>query len=206
MKKVSARAAAALAALSLSAFAAAPAMAQGNDNGVWLVRAHAMNLHSANNDGTGLGLSINNKTFPEFDITYFFTPNLATELVLTIPQKQTVHSTVVGSDIGTFKHLPPVLTFQYHFTGLPVRPYVGAGLNLTLISNVNLLNGGATLDKHSVGLAVNAGVDMPLGGGWLVNLDVKKVQIKSDVYVGGANKGTLKLDPTLFSVGVGYRF
>ncbi|MDE2159475.1 MAG: hypothetical protein KGJ30_11190, partial [Burkholderiales bacterium] len=60
---------------------AAPAVqAQGNDAGSWLVRLRATNLHSANSDSTGLGLTIDNKTFPEFDISYFVTPNFATEL------------------------------------------------------------------------------------------------------------------------------
>jgi outer membrane protein len=35
---------------------------------------------------------------------------------------------------------------------------------------------------------------------------VKKVYIKTDVYDGATNKGTLKLDPVLVGVGVGYRF
>jgi outer membrane protein W len=61
---------------------------------------------------TGLGsaeASINDKWLPELDISYFFTPNLAAELILTYPQKQKLSITNVG-EIGTFKHLPPTLT------------------------------------------------------------------------------------------------
>src|SRR2546429_5430644 len=47
----------------------------------------AVNLDSANKDSTGLGLSINNKWMPELEVSYFFTPNIAAELVLTYPQK-----------------------------------------------------------------------------------------------------------------------
>jgi hypothetical protein len=57
-----------------------------------------------------------------------------------------------------------------------------------------------------VGLAIGAGVDVPLQGGWLLNLDVKKVQIKTKVYSFGTEAGTFKVDPVLFSLGVGYRF
>jgi outer membrane protein len=189
---------------------AAPAVqAQTKDTGNWIVRARAVHLDSANKDSTGLGLTINNKTLPEVDITYFFTPNIAAELILTYPQKQTVHSAVVGggSDIGTFKHLPPTLTAQYHFTGISgFRPYVGAGLNFTNITEVHILNGAVGLKHNSYGLAAQIGADIPLAGGWVLNVDLKKVNIATNVYLSGADKGKFKVDPTLFGIGAGLRF
>ena len=191
--------------------AALPAAAQ--DTGNWIIRARAVHLDSANKDGTGLGLSINNKWLPEVDISYFLTPNLAAELILTYPQRQTVHSSVLGADGGTFKHLPPTLTLQYHVTGLGAfRPYVGVGVNYTNISSVHLDTAsaavGATvnLKRNSYGLAAQVGVDVPLGGGWLVNADVKKVQIGTKVLAGGNSVGKFKVDPLLFGIGVGKRF
>ncbi len=209
MKKISVLGAVALALASLTSLTAVSAQAAGNDAGNWLVRARATHLDSANKDSTDLGLSIDNKMLPEVDISYFFTPNVAAELILTVPQKQTVHSSVVGggSDIGTFKHLPPTLTVQYHFTGLPgVRPYVGAGVNYTNLSEVKILNGAVNLKRNSYGLAAQIGVDVPLGGGWLLNVDVKKVQIGTRVYLSGVDKGSFKVDPLLVSVGAGLRF
>jgi outer membrane protein len=182
--------------------AALPAAAQ--DTGNWIVRARAVHLDSADKDSTGLGLTINNKWIPEVDISYFFTPNLAAELILTYPQKQTVYSN--GAEIGTFKHLPPTLTVQYHFTGLSFRPYVGAGVNYTHLSSVDILGGAADLKKNSYGLAAQVGVDVPLGGGWLLNADLKKVQIGTKVYVGGVDQGKFKVDPLLIGIGVGKRF
>ena len=187
----------------VAATLAAP-LAQAQDTGDWLVRARALHLDSRNKDTTGLDLNVNNKTFPEVDITYFFTPNLAAELILTYPQK---HDLKAGSTkIGTLKHLPPTLSLQYHVTGLQgFRPYVGAGINYTRFSNLNL-PAGVDVDKNSFGFAFGAGVDIPLQGGWLLNVDVKKAHIHADVSAGGKDIGTLKVDPTLFSVGVGYRF
>ena len=171
----------------------------------WLVRARAVNLDMANKDSTGLGLTVDNKTIPEVDVSYFFTPNIAAELILTVPQKQTVSSN--GTSIGTFKHLPPTLLLQYHFTGLNgYKPYLGAGINYTDISKVDLLGGAATLDSHSWGGALQAGVDIPLDKNWSINFDVKKVYIKTNVYAAGVNAGTLRLDPMLVGVGLGYRF
>jgi outer membrane protein len=178
-----------------------------------MVRARAVQLDMNNKDGTGLGLTVNNKTIPELDVSYFITPNIATELILTVPQKQTVHSSVLSSDAGTFKHLPPTLTVQYHFTGLQgYKPYVGAGINYTKFSAVHLdaasaaLSKSVTLDSNSVGMAYQVGVDFPLDKNWSLNIDVKKVYLKTNVYANGVSAGTLKVDPTLFGVGVGYRY
>lgn len=177
----------------------------------WLVRFRAVQLDMANNwSPTAAGAavtsaSVNNKSIAEVDVTYFLTPNWATELILTVPQRQLVK--VNGTTpLGSFNHLPPTLTLQYHFTDLPgYKPYVGLGVNYTKISGVDM--SGYTLSSSSTGASAQLGVDIPLDKKWSLNVDVKKVYIKSDVYSSaGANLGTLKLDPTLLGVGIGYRF
>ena len=193
-----------IAAALLCALVAAPALAQKAAEGPWLVRARAVHLDSRNGDSTGLGLTVNNKWLPEVDISYFFTPNLAAELILTVPQKHTVYAG--GTSLGSLKHLPPTLTVQYHFTGLgAAKPYVGAGLNYTRFSSVSL-PAGVSIDKNSFGAAVQVGVDIPVGNGMLLNLDVKKAYIRTDVSAGGAVVGNFKVDPLLFGVGLGWRF
>ncbi|WP_332746171.1 OmpW/AlkL family protein [Hydrogenophaga sp.] len=190
---------------SLVLLASGAAIAQDFTAGSLLVRARAVHLDSANKDSTGLNLSINDKTLPEVDFTYFFSPNLAAELVLTVPQKQRVYAG--AAQIGTLKHLPPTLTLQYHFNhSSGIKPYVGAGLNYTRFSSVDLLGGGADLKRNSVGLAFQAGVDFPLSKNLYLNVDVKKVYIKTDVIAGGNNIGTFKVDPVLVGVGLGWRF
>jgi outer membrane protein len=204
-KSVLAIALCSLAALSSQAFA------QQTQEGSWLVRVRAVNLDPSNKsdpiNGAGASdrLTINSKVIPELDISYFFTPNWATELVLTYPQKQKV--SLDGAQIGTFKHLPPTLTLQYHFTPeKTISPYVGAGINYTRISSVDILNGAARLEKSSVGLALQAGVDFKIDKNWSINLDVKKVQIRSDVNTAAGQLSAVKIDPWLIGVGVGYRF
>jgi outer membrane protein len=202
----------ALAAVVTLAFAAAApaALAQGSDTGSWLVRARALHLDSANKDSTGLNLSVNNKTFLEVDVSYFFTPNFAAELVLTYPQKHTLYSN--GAKIGTLNHLPPTLLAQYHLTSLGAfRPYVGVGLNATNFSDVKFEPAvvaalSPNIKRMSYGAAFQGGFDYALGGGWQFNFDVKKVQIKTDVYAGTAKAGTFKVDPLLVSAGLGLRF
>ena len=171
----------------------------------WLVRVRAVHLDSANKDSTGLGLSVNNKTIPEVDISYFFNKNVAAELILTVPQKHDLSSSVLGGRIGSLKHLPPSLLLQYHFDAPGFKPYVGAGVNYTRFSNVNL-PAGVDIDRNSWGGALQVGVDIPLSKNLYLNFDVKKVYIKTDVFAGGAKPGTFKVDPVLVGVGLGWRF
>lgn len=202
--------------LSLTTLLAGVAFSVGAANALadeqpWLVRVRALNMAPANESDPvgGVGASdrihVSNKTFPELDISYFFTPNLAAELVLTYPQKHDV--TLDGKNIGSFKHLPPVLSLQYHF--LPARavnPYLGVGVNYTRISNVDLLGGSGSLESSSVGFSMQAGADIKVADNVYLNFDVKKVQIRSDVNAGGKKISEVKVDPLLVSIGLGWRF
>lgn len=195
-------------ALAALGIVATQAMAQQSP---WQIRARAVHINPADKSdpvgGVGAAdqITVSNKTIPEVDISYFFSPNLAAELILTYPQKHDV--SLSGTKIGTFKHLPPTLTLQYHFTpGAQVSPYVGAGVNYTRIGSVKLLNGAGDLENNSFGFALQAGVDFKIDKNWSINLDVKKVQIRSDVFVGGAKVSAVKVDPVLVGLGVGYRF
>jgi len=191
-------------ALVVAGAAVLPCVVQAQET-PWLVRVRAVHLDSANKDSTGLDLSIDNKVIPELDISYFFTPQWSAELVLTYPQKQTLSAG--STEIGTLKHLPPTLTGKYHFTGLSDSfvPYVGAGLNYTRFSSVNL-PAGVDIKRNSYGLALQVGTDIPLTKNVSLNIDVKKVQIRTDVSAGGADLGKFKIDPLLVGVGVGWRF
>lgn len=202
----------ALAIAAVIGIAALPTQAQDLSN--LMVRARAVNLNFADKSDAvpnvipADGITVNSKTIPEVDLTWFFSPNVSAELILTYPQKQTVSVAGLGA-IGTFKHLPPTLTVQYRpFPGAAVQPYVGAGLNLTYTMNVNMkaLGKPVTLDAYSVGPALQAGLDIPIDKKWSFNVDVKKIYIRSDVYLDGGRISTAKLDPWAVGVGFGYRF
>jgi outer membrane protein len=198
-------------ALAALAGSAAPALAQQQSEGNWLVRVRALSLEPADKASPigGVGASdrvgVENKLIPEIDISYFWSKNIATELVLTVPQRHDV--TLDGANIGSFKHLPPSLLMQYHFNPEgQVRPYVGAGINYTIIGSEKLANN-MKLENSSVGAVIQAGFDVKVGKNSFINFDVKKIQLRSDLYsAAGAKLSTLKLDPVLWGVGFGYRF
>jgi len=196
-------------ALSTLAIALAlPAVAA--DEGPWMVRGRVLNMNVDNGNENSVltqKVTAENKTFPEVDFSYFFTRNIAAELILTYPQAHTI--SLGGTPIGSAKHLPPTLTVQYHFMpDSDFQPYVGAGVNYTRFMDVNLLNGAVTLDNDSFGLAAQVGMDYRVAPNWYLNVDAKYVQIETNVKLAssGQTLTKLKIDPTLISVGIGYRF
>jgi outer membrane protein len=200
----------ALGAALLAATGAQAQQTQGN----WLVRARVIDIVPENKSDAGLvpadAVTLNNVVAPEVDFTYFFTKNIAAELILTYPQKHDVDLAGVGQ-IGTVKHLPPTLTLQYHF--LPdgqYRPYIGAGINYTRFSSVNLNVAGVGplyLESSSTGGALQIGMDIKLSGNMYLNFDLKKLWIGTDVTTGtGAKVTHLNINPWLPGVGLGWRF
>ncbi len=174
----------------------------------WLIRARALEIHWANQQNNGLGavnVTAQNLTIPEVDITYFLNKNVAFELSLTYPQKVNVN--VAGAGAGSLKGLPPSLVAQYHFTDLGnLKPYVGLGFNYTSFTNVNILNGVASVDSSSTGAVGQAGFDYMLDKNWGLNFDVKYIRMKTDVYVASVDKGQLGLNPNTYSIGIAYRY
>lgn len=186
----------------------------------WLVRIRALKMEPANHSrpfsalNTNFGsnaISLNTKTFPEVDISYFFTKHIAAELVLTYPQRHDVTLAGVGN-IGTVDHLPPTLSIQYHYpiNNSPFKPYVGLGINYTRItrSRLNVLGTDLDVTRHSFGLAYGLGCDYKINDKWSVNVDYRYVNIKTNVKVASSKAILTNLDvnPNLFSIGVGYRF
>jgi len=208
--------------LAVIALASTSFAAQAQQEGNWLVRARAVNLQSANTNSSQLhdtltavvgkssDASINNKWLPEVDISYFFTPNIAAELILTYPQSQDLSVSNLGK-IGSFKHLPPTLSLQYHFipTGT-FRPYVGLGVNYTNISHIKFDPSLDALDlnlkNNSFGFSAQIGADFEIAKNLFLNVDIKKVQIKTTVTSKGNDIGDFKVDPLLIGVGLGMRF
>lgn len=186
------------------------AVAQAEDS-PFMVRVRGVYLNWENGQSGGLPLAsgkieASKQWIPEIDFTYFFTKNIAAELVLTYPQDVKIN--LGGDQVGTIKALPPSLVLQYHFTDLgQFKPYVGLGINYTIFTQRdNILNGAAKVDSSSVGVVAQVGMDYMLDKHWGVNMDVKWAQMATGVKVGGDKVGTVNLNPWMFGAGVTYRF
>ncbi len=217
-----------------AAFAPALAMAEAGDIVVRVRAAHInpdvdsdLGKYTNRNVGAvlnqGAELDVDSNTIPEIDFSYYITKNIAAELILATGTRHDVHivkaagSTLGNQNLGEVNLLPPTLTLQWHF--MPDQtfdPYVGAGLNITKFMDNSLATtkGVAGLpiriDHHSFGGAIQAGFDVNLKDGWLVNADIKKVWIDTDVEI-NAGTGYVKIDelninPWVFGIGVGKKF
>jgi len=154
-------------------------------------------------------LDVESKWIPDIDFEYALSPNWGLELLLTVPQKHTViaKQSALGANqsLGSVTHLPPTLTAKYYFLTDKVRPYVGAGVNVTWFTQNDLaLN--LAIDRWSVGPAIQAGVDVSLNDQWSLSLDAKRAWISTDVSLAGTKLTTVGVDPWIIGLGVGYRF
>lgn len=215
-----------------------PTLAQA-EAGDWVVRVRATHISPDEDSKLGkmtnaaLGgpvlnpgaeLEVESNTIPELDISYYFTKNIAAELILALGSKHDVNIHKNG-DVGQVlagKHglgevnvLPPTLTLQWHFNpDQMIDPYVGAGINYTRFMDNGLkldaTNMPIRVERNSWGPALQAGVDINLQDGWLLNADIKKLWIDTDVKM-NAGAGYVKIDkldidPWVVSFGIGKKF
>jgi outer membrane protein len=153
-----------------------------------------------------LGVNVNNAIVPELDFTYMIRDDIGVELILGTSRHQ-VTSNIGG--LGGVGVLPPTLLLQYHFNHAGrVRPYVGAGVNYTYFYNDKLKAGDTPVSiKHSsFGPALQVGVDVQVAKNLFVNADVKKIWMRTSASAGGADLGSLKIDPWVIGLGVGMKF
>jgi outer membrane protein len=186
--------------------------AQSTEENPWMLRVRAVDVLFQNGQSQSvqaLNIKAQNVVIPEFDVSYFFTKNIATELVLTYPQQVNVNMGANQNNIGKITALPPSLLLQYHFPDLgALKPYIGAGLNYTIFGNVKNFPGvpGASVSNSSLGFAGQIGADYMFDKNWGVNVDVKYITMATDVYLNGASIGKLTLNPWTPGVGVTYKF
>jgi len=184
----------------------------------WMIRLRGIGVipdedSSDWNIGGSPDLSIDDAVVPELDISYFFTKNIALELILAVtPHDIDAEGSIASTgEIGDVWLLPPTLTLQYHFDMGAFKPYVGAGVNYTVFFNEDSGSNFSNLDlDNEFGWVLQAGFDYHLQGNWFFNVDVKKLWLETDASV-TLNPNTsvtadVDIDPWIIGVGIGYKF
>jgi outer membrane protein len=196
----------------LIALMAGSALAQ-EEQSPWQVRVRAIGVmpdEDATVSGIGGHIDIDNAYVPELDISYFFTKNIAAELVLATAKHEVNDkgSSLGDVDLGSAWLLPPTLTLQYHFTpDNTFSPYIGAGVNYTMFYNEDSGAMDRVKYEDGFGVALQAGMDYKLDSHWMLNIDAKKLWLNTDVSVNsGAVTADVDIDPWIVGVGIGYRF
>ncbi|SFD72538.1 OmpW/AlkL family protein [Paracidovorax konjaci] len=151
-----------------------------------------------------------------FGAIYDFHPGWSAEIALGLPPTTALKGTGTLAGAGTLgkvKYGPAVLSVRRQlWEEGPVRPYIGAGINYTLVlesrdgfvSNLDVKNG--------VGPVLQAGIEVPIDPRWSFFVDAKKIWLKTTATgtlpaLGGAPAhAKVRLDPLVVTAGVGYRF
>lgn len=193
----------------------APMAFAGDVEDPWLIRLRVLDIipdESADIEVIGGDAKISNRVVPELDISYFFSENVAAELILaTNPHNVSVEGSTLGDvDLGDVTLLPPTLSLQYHFAPrASFRPYIGAGLNYTMFYDNDPGDAVSVNYDNSFGFALQAGADIPVNDDYFFNVDVKKLFLSTDVTVdaGVATVGAdVDINPWILGVGFGRRF
>jgi outer membrane protein len=209
---------------------AAPAMA--HEQGSWILRAGIGTVAPDSNNlvlndfpagGINTTVLVDDGTSLTLTGTYMFSSNWGFDILAAWPFNHDIDIKVVDTvppgstaslKIAETDHLPPTFSLQYHF--LPdakFQPYVGAGLNYTTFFSTDVtqdftdLLGVTKLDlDDSFGLAMQLGADIELSNDWLINFDVRYINIETDAKVDGVKIGTVEINPWVYAIAVGRRF
>ncbi len=138
---------------------------------------------------------------------YMLSNNIGLEILAALPFEHDISVAGLGK-VGSTKELPPTVSVQYYFNPAEkLRPYVGAGLNYTIFFNDKLNGFGNDLElDNSFGLAVQAGVDFDINEKWFINADIRYINIETTATNSQLGSSDIEINPTVISVGLGYKF
>lgn len=170
-------------------------------------------------------VDIDSDTQVGLTLEYFIADNMGIELLAATPFTHTAEGQgeLDGLDILDATHLPPTLSFVYHFAGMgQFEPYVGAGINYTVffdedttsqadatLATLGLTGADVSLDD-SFGYALQAGFDYHIDDNWLINASVRYIDISTtadiDFDEGHRISVDVDIDPFVYSIFAGYKF
>ena len=222
--------------LAVAAALAAPVAAHA-EKGDWLFRVGMSQINPESENlvlfedsetGESDSLVIDSDITPTFNVSYFLTDHISTELLAAWPATHGID--IKSSESGTSRVanvdvLPPTLSLNYHFNVDGTwRPYVGVGVNYTLFSGEETRGAFAPASlklDDSIGAAGQVGVDIGApDSNWFANLNVRYIDMSTDAELSGPceffdeeceGTTTIGLDsidvnPMVYGIHVGYRF
>lgn len=207
---------------------------QAYEQGDWILRAGAITV-SPNDDSDEIviptepptvlpGVKVDSDTQLSLIGAYMISDKMGIALLAATPFEHNISVKGVGIEAGSTKHLPPTLSLQWYPRGGQQgwQPYLGIGVNYTIFFDekvdseledaLGALIGASSVKlelEDSVGLAAQAGVDIPLGEHWALNAGVwymdigTTAKIKTDV---GNVKFDVDIDPWVYNFGIAYKF
>jgi len=144
---------------------------------------------------------------------YDITKNWAARLTVGIPPTTTLTGTgmpgISGATLGKVGYAPAVLSGTYSWDLGVVKPYLGAGVNYTIITSTQdgLIKGLGV--GNGYGPVLQAGFNVPITKTWDWYTDFKQIFLKVNATgsaLGAPASATVTLNPQVWSTGVTYHF
>lgn len=180
------------------------------DEKQWMVRTTLSGIFF-DLDSEALNLDADDDVNVTMDVTYFPDPHVGVNALVgfTTPSLDGIPpGETARQPLGSVHALPPTLTVQYHpvVRGV-VRPYVGAGGNLTFFyEESGTLEAVETEIDPGLGVAGQAGVNLMVSDAFVISADFRWVSILNDPEVTTTvGDDELDLNFGVASLGVGFR-
>lgn len=216
----------------LLGLAIAPNFANAYEAGNIIVRAGAITV-DPNEDSSGVksplgdlggSATVESDTQLGLNLAYMITDHFGIELLAaTFSHDVGVHGLQgdlagLNGHLGDVKQLPPTLSLIYYplDKNYAFQPYAGIGINYTAFYDTDTSGsaeskGYSNLDlDDSWGMAAQIGADYMIDDHWMVNGQMRYIDIDTNAHADLAGVGALKLnvdiDPWVYMVGLGYKF
>lgn len=216
----------------LLGLAIAPSFANAYEAGDIIVRAGAITV-DPNEDSSGVksplgdlggSATVESDTQLGLNFAYMITDHIGIELLAaTFSHDVGVHGLQGGlaglnGRLGDVKQLPPTLSLIYYplDKNYAFQPYAGIGINYTAFYDADTSGsaeskGYSNLDLNdSWGMAAQIGADYMIDDHWMVNGQMRYIDIDTNAHADLAGVGALRLnvdiDPWVYMVGLGYKF
>lgn len=198
--------------------------------GTWSARIGATHIAPQVRSGTlstpsfpGTKVDVDSDTQLSGGVNYMLTDHWAVDVPLGLPFKHDFQGDgeIAGAGkVGEAKALPVTVLAQYRFAEPTsvFRPYAGLGVTYAKFfkartsASLNAMTGGtpdnpttARIDSR-FGAVAQVGFVWSLGERWFVDASYYKTFLKTRTYLSSGQNIALRLNPNVFSVGVGYRF
>ncbi|ODC02436.1 hypothetical protein BFW38_01635 [Terasakiispira papahanaumokuakeensis] len=201
----------ALSALSVGLLAGAQS-AMAYEAGDFIIKGGSATVDPQSKATSAAAASADNDTQLGLSFTYMATPRLGIEVLAATPFDHDIQ-TAYGADTASTKHLPPTVTANFYPMGesnAAFQPFAGIGFNYTFFwdeeGHGDAL-GGADVDlDDSWGIAYQLGADYMISDNLGLGASVYYVDIDTDLTVGGADYGTVELDPWVYRLNAVFKF
>jgi outer membrane protein len=209
---------------------ACAAAAHAQTAGTWMVRGGATTITPNVSSGdltapslAGTKSSVGNSTRVSGGITYMWDDNISFDLPVAVPFEHDISGdgAIAGAGkIATVKALPATLLAQWRFMEptSAFRPYVGFGLTYAAFygarstSTLTAISGGTPSNPTTLSIdskwaaTVQLGAAFAIDKNWFVDASYTYTPLSTRNTLSTGQTLDIKLDPSSFSLAIGYKF